>query len=32
MKYQKTLNLLGNTTNGSCKFKTKNWIEMNDND
>ena len=31
MKFQKTLNLLGNTTNQPCKFKTKNWVEINDN-
>ena len=31
MKFQKILSLLGNTTNQPCKFKTKNWIEINDN-
>ena len=30
MEYQKTTNLLDNTTNQPSKFRTKNWIEMND--
>ena len=30
MQYQKIINLLDNTPNQSTKFKTKNWIEIND--
>ena len=30
MEYQKTVNLLHNTPNQPPKFKTKNWIEIND--
>ena len=30
MKYQKTANLLGNASNQPSKFKTKNWVEVND--
>ena len=30
MKYQKIINLLDNTSIQPSKFKTKNWIEMND--
>ena len=30
MKYQKTINLLDNTPNQPSKFKTKNWVEIND--
>ena len=30
MKYQKILNLLGNAPNQPSKFKTKNWVEIND--
>ena len=30
MEYQKIINLLDNTSNQSCKFKTKNWLEIND--
>ena len=30
MKYQKIINLLDNTSNQPCKFRTKNWIEKND--
>ena len=30
MEYQKIINLLGNTSNQPYKFKTKNWIEIND--
>ena len=30
MEYQKMKNLLDNTSNQLSKFKTKNWIEMND--
>ena len=30
MKYQKIIDLLGNTTNQPFKFKTKNWFETND--
>ena len=31
MVYQKILNLSGNTPNQLCKFRTKNWVEKNDN-
>ena len=30
MKYKKIINLLDNTTNQSSKFRTKNWVEIND--
>ena len=30
MEYQKTANLLGNASNQPSKFKTKNWVEVND--
>ena len=30
MEYQKITDLLGNASNQSSKFKTKNWVEMND--
>ena len=30
MEYKKTINLLDNTPNQLCKFRTKNWIEIND--
>ena len=30
MEYEKIINLLGNTPNKSSKFKTKNWVEIND--
>ena len=30
MEYQKIINLLGNTPNQPSKFRTKNWIEIND--
>ena len=30
MEYQKVINLLGNTPNQPCKFRTKNWVEIND--
>ena len=30
MKYQKIMNLLGNTPNQPTKFRTKNWVEIND--
>ena len=30
MKYQKIINLLDNTLNQPIKFRTKNWIEIND--
>ena len=30
MEYQKIINLLENTTNQATKFRTKNWIEIND--
>ena len=29
MEYQKIIDLLDNTINQSCKFKTKNWVEIN---
>ena len=31
MEYQKIINLLDNTSNKPSKFRTKNWIEINDN-
>ena len=30
MEYQKLITLLNNTTNQPIKFRTKNWIEIND--
>ena len=30
MEYQNIINLLDNTPNQLSKFKTKNWIEIND--
>ena len=30
MKYQKIINLLENTPNQPSKFRTKNWVEVND--
>ena len=30
MKYQKIINLLDNTPNQPNKFRTKNWVEIND--
>ena len=30
MEYQKLINLLDNTPNQPTKFKTKNWVEIND--
>ena len=30
MEYQKTINLLGNTLKQPTKFRTKTWIELND--
>ena len=30
MEYQTTLNVLGNTPNQTIKFRTKNWVEIND--
>ena len=30
MKYQKTINLLDDTTNEPSKFRAKNWVEIND--
>ena len=30
MEYQKIINLLENTPNQPTKFRTKNWIEIND--
>ena len=30
MEYQKIINLLDNTPNQPPKFKTKNWVEIND--
>ena len=30
MKYQKVIKLLDDTTNQTSKFRTKNWVEMND--
>ena len=31
MEYQKIINLLNNTPNQPAKFRTRNWIEINDN-
>ena len=30
MEYHKIINLLDNTTNQQSKFRTRNWVEMND--
>ena len=30
MEYQKTANLIDDTSNKPFKFRTKNWIEIND--
>ena len=30
MEYQKIINLLDNTRNQATKFRTKNWVEIND--
>ena len=30
MEYEKIINLLDNTPNQPCKFKIKNWVEIND--
>ena len=30
MKYQKIINLLDNSSNQPSKFRTKNWVEIND--
>ena len=30
MEYQKMINLLDNKTNQPSKFRTKNWVEVND--
>ena len=30
MEYQKIINLLDNTQSQPTKFKTKNWVEIND--
>ena len=30
MEYQKIINLLQNTSNQQSKFRTKNWVEVND--
>ena len=30
MEYQKTINLLDNTLNQPSKFRTKNWVKIND--
>ena len=30
MEYQKTTNLLANTSNQYSKFRTKDWVEIND--
>ena len=30
MEYQKTINLLANTSNQYSKFSTKDWVEIND--
>ena len=32
MEYQKIINLLDNTPNQLSKFRTKNWVEINDDD
>ena len=30
MEYQKIMNLIGNTSNQLTNFRTKNWVEIND--
>ena len=30
MEYQQIINLLDNTSNQPSKFRTKNWVEIND--
>ena len=30
MEYQKIINLLNNTPNRTCKFRSKNWIKIKD--
>ena len=30
MEYQKIINLLDNTSNQPSKFRTRNWVEIND--
>ena len=30
MEYQKIANLIDNTSNQPSKFRTKNWVEIND--
>ena len=30
MEYQKTINLLNDTMNQPSKFRTRNWVEIND--
>ena len=30
MEFQKIINLLDNTTNQPSKFRTRNWVEIND--
>ena len=30
MEYQKIINLLDNSPNQPAKFRTKNWVEVND--
>ena len=30
MEYQKTISLLGNISNQPSKFRTKSWVEIND--
>ena len=30
MEYQKIANLIGDTPNHPCKFRTRNWVEIND--
>ena len=30
MEYQKIINLLDNTPNQTAKFRTNNWVEIND--
>ena len=30
MEYQKTINLLDNTSNQPTQYKQKNWVEIND--
>ena len=30
MEYQKITNLLGESSNKTSKFRTKNWVEIND--